>query len=186
VKGSTQRRCVLGFLVIGGAAIVLLIASITGAAGFKITHSTETGNGSKSSAQFLVHWEQTGQLAGAVPRRVPGLLSAAVATPTVLPGINGREMVNPGTAGHTALEWTFAEAVGIPVSTEIELQFTVHYTVAGTPTVFETTVYLETQAGAIVRALTFTVYFDAGTAAAVDFVSGFEVAQVCVAVGTCP
>jgi hypothetical protein len=186
VRNSTQRRFVLGFLAVGTATIVILIASITGAAGFQIKHSTETGNGSQDSAQFLVHWEQTGQLSGAVPRRVPGLLSAAVGAPTVLPGFNAREMLNPGTGGHSALVWTFSETVGIPVSTEIELQFTVHYTVGGTPAVFLTTVYLETQGGAIVRTLTYTIYFDAGTAAAVNFVSGLEVAQVCAAVGTCP
>jgi len=164
----------------------MVIATITGAAGFQIGHSTESASGSQDSATFLVHWQQTGQLTGTIPFRVPGLLSGTVATPTVLPAGNRREMLNPGTAGHTALEWTFQETVGIPTSTEIELRFTVVYTVGTTTTTFVTTVYLETQATAIGVAYTYTLYFDSGTAAAVNFGSGFEVAQVCVSVGTCP
>jgi len=186
VRHSSQRRYTLGFLTVGAAALVIIIATLSGAAPIKITSSKETASGSRDSATFLLHWQQTGQLEGAVPARVPVLLSGTPATPTVLPGVNQREMMNPGTAGHTALEWTFEETVGIPTSTEIEIQFTVHYTVGTTTTTFSTTVYLETQAAAIVRTLTYTMYFDAGTAATVDFASGFEVAQVCTAVGTCP
>ena len=185
-KHSSQRRFALGFLAVGGAALVIAVATVTGAVPLRITHANETANGSQSSAEFLVHWQQTGEMTGAIPAAVPALLSGAVGAPTVLPGANARETINPGTARHTALLWTFDETVGITTSTEIEVQFTVDYTVGTTPAKFSTTVYLETQAAAIVRTLTFTLYFDAGTAAAVEFSSGLEVAQVCTAVGTCP
>lgn len=183
---ASQRRSVLGFVAVGAAALVISIATVTGAVSLHITGSTETANGSQDSAQFLVHWQQTGQIYGAVPAAVPTLWSGAVGTPTVLPGASSRGMINAGTAGHTALEWRFSETVGISVSTEIELDFTVHYTIGTTASTFSTTIYLETQAAAIVRTLTYTLYFDAGTTAAVDFASELEVAQVCAAVGTCP
>jgi len=186
MRKPSQRRYALGFLGIGGAAIVIVVATLTGAAPIRITHSTETASGSADSAIFLLHWEQTGELEGAVRTPVPALLSGTAATPTVLPAANDRYQLNPGTSGHTALEWTFQETVGVPISTEIELQFSVQYTVGTTTTTFSTTVYLETQAAAIVRTFTYTVYFDAGTAAAVNFGSGLEVAQVCSAVGSCP
>ena len=185
MTSSARTRRVVALTTIA-AGLFLLAAVGVAAVSLTIGHSNETFAGEEDPTTFLTHWQETGSLQGTTPRPAPTVLSAVAATPTVLPAASTAYLIAAGTAGDEAAEWTFQETAGVAANLEIELQFTVHDVVGGTAASHAYTVYLETQTAVIGGTLTFTLYWDGGATTGVTLVSQYEVAQTCVAVGTCP
>jgi len=176
-------------LVWGGTIVALL--AITGgwvmAASFSITNgSTETGAGSYHGTTSLAWWSEASVGVGTQPGTLPTALSVTAATPTVLPAAGTNYAINTPTAGDVVHFWKFTEANTAPVSTELELQFTVS-TGAG-PTVTQVTVYVESQATAPATAQTFVLFYDLGSPSSgtITLNSVTEIGQQCASVGSCP
>ena len=182
-SARVRRRLAAGAVVLGA---LLLATALAAAVGLRIVPSPESFSGAKSPATYLADWTPTGTTLSTTPTPASARLSVAVGTPTRLPAAATAYLVTAGTAGDTALAWTFTEAVGIPVDLEVELAFTVHWTHAGTAEASSVAVYVETQAAAIRAPITFTLYFDAAAATGVVFASQYELSQACGAVGACP
>ncbi len=178
------RRRLAGFALAIG--VLLLSTAFVAAASLRIGSSTESFGGQESPTSYLADWEETGAGPSATPAPVPAELSASMAAPTRLASVATSYLVNAGTADHTALAWSFTQATGLATNLELELAFTLHWTNDGTAETGSVTVYVETQAAAIGAALAFTLYFDAGAATGIVFVSQYELTQSCSAVGTCP
>ncbi|HLM91829.1 MAG TPA: hypothetical protein VK424_07270 [Thermoplasmata archaeon] len=183
---SSRPRAAFRGLVTAGVALLVLVSGFAAAASFHVGLSPENLGAESSKTGFLTHWQFVGAARGTTPAPVPRVWSAAVATPTRLPRASGTALVRAGVTGHTAASWTFNETVGIGVSTEIVIEYTVNYVVGGIPHTAAGSVFVETQRRAPAGPLTFTVYWDSGTAAAVTIVSLLEVSQLCSAVGVCP
>lgn len=178
---SRSRRWVL--LVVGLTA--LLAVGVVSAA-FVVQSSSGRAGGVQSGLAFLTHWQQTGVVSSTTPTPVPAALSTVVTTPTRLAAASTSYRMNAATAGHEAVEWIFSESAGGTASQEIEIQFVVEYTVGAATDTTSGSVYVESQAGAIGGTFTFDVYWDAGAALGVTFVSESEISQACSSVGTCP
>lgn len=178
-----RRRLTWFALAIGA---LLLSTAFVAAASLRIVSSSESFGGQESPTSYLADWEETGAAPSTTPTPVPTELSATMAAPTRLATAATSYVVNDGTAGHTALAWSFTQATGLATNLELELSFTLHWTNAGTAETGSVTVYVETQAAAIGAALAFTLFFDAGAATGIVFVSQYELTQSCSAVGTCP
>ncbi|HTS32455.1 MAG TPA: hypothetical protein VMI55_00745 [Thermoplasmata archaeon] len=163
-----------------------VVGGLVLAASFQIRSSPEELGAVVSPTDFLTHWQFVGSAAATTPLPTPRLWSANPATPTRLGFASASALIDAGTAGHVATVWTFNETVGIAASTEIELAFTVHYTVGGVAHSVAVTVYIETSPRALRGTLTFSAYWDSGGTAAVTFGSQFVLSQVCSAVGSCP
>ncbi|MCI4372463.1 MAG: hypothetical protein L3K02_02290 [Thermoplasmata archaeon] len=189
LRGPSRRRSILrrptGF-VIGALVTAFLAMGGVGGVAFQVTHLNESLTGIQAPTQFLTHWQQVGSESGQIPPFLPRAWSGAVGFPSRLPRLSGAERINPVTVGDQALVWVFNESVGMATSTEIEITFNIHYLVGVTATAASITVYIETQRAAPRATQTFTVYWDSGHAAGVTYVDQIEVAQACVAVGTCP
>jgi hypothetical protein len=174
----------------GGWAVVALIAMVVGTgvvAGALVIRSTASDvGGIQNPATALADFQETGVLSATTPRVLPTILSALAAHPTRLAAVGTPYLLNTGTIGNLAIEWTFSESVGILANFEVELAYDVQYDVAATLHTATGTVYLETQAIVPGGALTFELYWDSGSAAGVTFVSESEIGQGCSAVGTCP
>lgn len=167
-------------------AAALVLTSGLVAASFVVHSTSGEAGGVRTPAEFLTDWQQTGVASSVTPAPVPVALSSAVGAPTRLPMAAASFALDAGVAGHSALEWTFSETVGMAVNQEVELAFVIHYAVGGVPDTVSLTLYVESQATAIAAALTFDLYWDAGAAAGVAFVSESQISQGCVALGSCP
>lgn len=147
---------------------------------------SENGAGAYGGQSALAYW--TWQSSGF--RSMPGglaLLSTTVGTPTLLPRVaTGTTMyrINAATAGQSAVLWSFSMTTAAPLSTEIELRFVAG--TSGSPT--HITAYVETPNPGAGAAITFSFYFDAGTAPANGFTveTAQAVALACPTVGNCP
>jgi hypothetical protein len=167
---------VLGALLAFGGAYALPL---------QVTHQTETFLGVQAPTQFLTHWQQVGSVPGTVPLPAPGVWSGNVATPSRLTRGSGAFAINPSTSGDLALVWYFNETPGITPQTEIELTFHIQYTVGTVTSLISITSYIESQRRALAGSLAFTIYWDSGALTGVTFDSQLEVAQACLAIGTC-
>jgi hypothetical protein len=166
---------------------VAALAIAGGAVGsFAIHGTTSTSGGIENAAAWLAHWQETGVIAATTPAPVPPLLSALPTTPSRLAVAGASYLVDAGVAGDLAIEWRFAESVGILANQEIDLAFTIQYEVGIVAHTATVTVFVETQATAPVGTLAFTLYWDAGAATGITFSSETEIAQSCPSVGTCP
>jgi hypothetical protein len=170
----------------GGGTIAVLVVTGLVAGSLVVSGNTGTGGGVQSPASFLAHFQETGVLAATTPAPVPVVLSAVLAAPSRLPAAGGAYLADAGVAGHLAIEWTFSETVGIAISQELEVSLNLEYDVGAVTHTSSLTVYAETQAVAIGGTLTFDLYWDAGAATGITFVSQAEIVQACAAVGTCP
>jgi hypothetical protein len=175
--------------VLGGTIVALLL--IAGgwvmAASFSITQGpTETGSGVYHGTASLAYFPETGAGVGTQPGSLPTQLWTTVGTPTVLAGSATNYAVNAPTLNDIAHFWKFTEATSAPVSTELEIQFTV--STGGVPTITSVVVYVETQSTAPGAEIVFTVYYDLGSPSAgtITLNSVTEVGEQCSAVGTCP
>lgn len=166
-------------------AALLELGSVGGMA-LQISNSTETWVGVQAPAQFLTHWQQVGSETGVIPTLVPVLWSGVAGSPSRLPRTSGTARIDTVTAGDVAMVWVFHETAGIVPSTEIEISFQVQYQVGSASASRSTTVYIETQARAPAGTVTYTIYWDTGQRNGVTFVNQLEVAQACVAIGSCP
>ncbi len=183
-KSGVTRRSVLGGTII---AMLLLTMGWVVAVSFSIQSGTvETGSGMYHATSSLTYWTETSVGVGTQPGTLPTALSTTVGTPTVLAGAAANYAINPATLNDLTHFWKFTEATTAPVSTELELEFTVS-TGAG-PTITLVSVFVETQAATIGAAITFTLYYDLGSAASgtITLNAVTEISQQCGAVGTCP
>ncbi len=172
-----------------GAVTVAAILGIVG--GFALGAATqvtqgqvENSQGAYVAQQGLTYWTWEATILDTIPTPVPGSASTAVGTPTVLPAAGASYVIDTSTAGAESVRWEFSEAITAPTSTELEFRF-----VAGLNGPSSSLrVYLETQRPAPVGALTFYLYWDAGTFPPASLT--IETMQVtvlaCTAVGTCP
>ncbi len=186
--GRSGRRLARRSWTAGQLAAVALVltSAVVGAVSFRVTQSTEHAGGLESSTQFLQYWAETGSEAGTVPARLPAQLSTTVATPTRLPAGSRAFLVNAGARTDQAMVWVFTESAGMPVNTEVELQFVLHFSYGTAATSLSETVYLETRAVAIVGTNVYTLYVDAGHVTGVTFTTQIEISQECAGVGSCP
>jgi hypothetical protein len=182
-SARVHRRLTL--LAVGLGAI-LLTTAWAAAAGIRIVPSTETWAGLQSPTEELNDWKETGAVLSVTPTPKPAALGTAAGAPTRLAAAAAGYLLDAGTAGDTALAWSFSEAVGLGTNLEIELDFTIHWTRGGTAEASTLTVYVETQATAIGAAVVFTFYFDAGAATGILFASEYALSQSCATVGACP
>jgi len=182
IRSSRQRP---GWVL--GATVAFLACLGVVSAGFVILNSAPgAAGGTENGSVFLTDWQQTGVVSSATPAPVPGRVSVSVAAPSRLPALGGSWQLDAGVAGNQALEWTFTEAVGILTDQEIEVAFTLQYTVGTTAHTVTITAYFESQAVAIVGVLAYNLYWDAGAATGITFGAESEISQACAAVGTCP
>lgn len=184
---SVGRR--LGWLagtsgVAGILVVSILIGTGVAAPAQLVQGPFETGQGADVGQQSIAYWVwQATQLWG-IPTPVPTALSAIVTAPTVLPAVAASFTINTATATNQSVRWTFQETTAAPISTELELRFLDGLTHAAV----SLRVYLETRGTVLLGALTFELYWDAGT-----FAPGavtVETMQVdvlaCASVGLCP
>jgi hypothetical protein len=168
-------------------AMAAVIGGWTVAAAFTVQQgNTETGGGAYHGTSSLTYWTETSVGVGSEPSTLPAVISTTVGTPTVLGGAAANYAVNTPVATDVVHFWKFTEAAGAPVSTELELQFTVS-TGAG-PTITQVTSFVETQATSPGAAIVFTIYYDLGSPASgtITLNSVTEISQTCSAVGNCP
>jgi hypothetical protein len=170
----------------GSLVTVAIVGGLVLAVSFQVRSSPEELGAVVSPTDFLSHWQFVGSATGTTPLPSPRHWSVNPAAPTRLGPFSASALIDAGAAGDAATVWTFNETVGIAASTEIELGFTVHYTVGGVVHTAADTVYIETSPRALRGTLTFSVYWDSGGTAAVTFGSQFVLSQVCSAVGSCP
>jgi hypothetical protein len=181
---SMARPKLSGRLIVLGTIIAMVTLGIGYAiASVTITNTSESAGGTYVGGQAITGWALAANPTSVVT--IPSGLSAVsttVGTPSVLAGASASYAVGTVTAGDIGQIVRFSETAGAPVSTEIEIAYTL-VTGAGTTS---TTAYVETQATA--GAYTYTFYLDAGsaTSATVTITSVTEIAQECSAVGTCP
>lgn len=147
---------------------------------------TEAGNGNYETTSSISWWTQSTVGLAAFPSGSPTALSSAVATPTVLAASAQNYPINTGTAGDVAHYFKMTESTGAPTSTELEMVFSI--STGSTPTITTVTVFLESQTSAPGSALTFTLYYDLGSAASASIVlnSVQQISQQCSSVGSCP
>lgn len=170
-------------------AIATILAMLMFGAGYAmaaitVTNTTETAGGTYVNPGAISGWalSATDPVAVAViPSSGLTAASTTVGTPSVLPGAATSYSVGTVTAGDIAQVLHFSETAAAPVSTEIEITFTL-----SSASVVTTTVYVETQAAP--AAYTMTFYLDAGSAAGASVTINYaeQISQQCSAVGTCP
>lgn len=172
-------------------ATALSIAAFIG--GFAVAGSltinsgpSEAGNGNFESTTSLAWWTQASVGLAATPGTVPTAISSTVGTPTVLAGSSQSYMANTGTAGDVAHFFKMTENTGAPASTELEIVITV--STGSTPSVNTIPLFVESQASPPGSALTFTIYYDLGSASSATVVlnSVQQISQQCASVGVCP
>jgi len=168
-------------------AMAAVIGGWTVAASFSVQNgNTETGGGAYHGTSALTYWTESSVGVGSQPSPLPTALSTTVATPTVLAAAAANYAVNAPTATDVVHFWKFTESAGAPVSTELELQFTV--STGAVPVITQVTAYVETQATSPGAAIVFVLYYDLGSPSAgtITLNSVTEISQGCTAVGTCP
>ena len=172
-------------------ATALTLAAFVGgfamAGSLTITSGTpESANGNYESATSISWWTQASVGLAATPSTVPTSLSGTAGSPTVLGATSTAYMANTGTSGDVAHFFKMTEASSAPVSTELEVVLTV--SAGSTPVVTTLTLFVETQTSAPSGALTFTLYYDLGSASSASVVlnSVQQISQQCGAIGTCP
>lgn len=182
-SARTRHRLAAAAIVLGG---LLLVSAFVSAASLRIVPSPETIAGLRSPTTYLADWQTTTAQPALTPAPLPALLSLVAATPTPLPAGAATYLLGAGTVGHEALEWQFTEEVGLATGLEIELGFQIHDTIAGVAHTATITAYLETSAAPVGAAHVYSLYFDSTAITGVVFVSEYELAQGCAAVGACP
>jgi len=168
------------------AIVAVLLAGGLALGSFAVRANSGRAGGEQNPATGLADFTETGVSSSATPLALPAVLSALPATPTRLAAAGTSYLLNPGTGGDEAAEWTFSERVGILANQELEISFSVEYSLGAVTHTTAFTAYLETQATAPRASVTFTIFWDAGTTTGVTLLSEAEIAQTCSGVGTCP
>jgi hypothetical protein len=182
---TPRRRARLSGPFVLGVAL-LAVAAGTGAVALHIAESLETGQGVRTATTFLADFQVVATSLSTTPTPVPRAWSVTAGFPTHLGRVSATRMVNAGTAGDEAVEWTFNESTGLAAATEIEVELSVSYLIGAISHSFSATVYVESQARALPTPLTFEFVWDSGATTGVTPTSELALALVCSAVGTCP
>lgn len=179
------RRLPQGLLApLAGAVAVLAALGLAAGVATQITYGSETAQGAAVTEPTLAYWTWHETAVGTIPDPVPARVSAAEATPTVLPRGPRSYTINAATADDPAVAWTFDLQTTAPRSTELMLTFVDGLSAPVTTVV----VYVETPARDPLLAVAITMYWDAGTFAPGQLVieTMTATAAVCTAVGNCP
>jgi hypothetical protein len=184
-----NRRTKWRRATIWAATALAMVALVGGWAMASLTISqgaTETGGGAYHGAAALSYWSETAVGIATQPSTLPTALSTTATGPTVLAGAATNYAINTPVTGDVAHYWKFTEAAGAPVSTEVEIQFSV--STGTTVTVTSVTDYIETQGTAPGTAIVFTLYYDLGnpSGGTITLDSVTQISQQCSGVGTCP
>ena len=182
---TTGKRIARRTVYIATGFALLAVVAGFGLAAFTVTSGPALAGGGEYHATNAIAWWTESDVGVSIqPTPLPTTASGVVGTPTVLAAAATNYGINAAVAGDVSQYWKFTEAVTATVSTELELAFTVS-TGAG---VSSLTVYAETQVTIPGAAVTFSFYYDLGSAAAgtITLNSVTEIAQQCSAVGTCP
>lgn len=170
--------------VLAGAIATVAAVGLAAGLATQITYGSETAQGASVTEHPLAYWTWHETILGTIPAPVPARVSAAEATPTVLPRGARSYTIDAATAGDTAVAWTFDLQTTMPRSMELMLTFADGLS----GPVSTLTVYVETPVRAPGAAVAFTFYWDAGTFApgtlVIETMTGTAVA--CAAVGNCP
>jgi hypothetical protein len=172
------------------ATAFTLLAVIAGfglAASFTVTQGPAiTGGGVYHATNSIAWWTEASAGVAVIQTPVPTTLSGTATAPTVLAGAASSYAVAAATANDIGQYWKFTESAGAPISTELEIAFTV--STGATPAVTTTIIFLESQTTSPTGALTFTIFYDLGSPASgtITLNSVSELSQECSAVGTCP
>ncbi len=179
------RRLTVGVLVAVGLLVSFVWFGLGGAAPATVgPGATEQGQGADVGEATPTYWVWASTQIWHIPTPVPGAASVTAAIPTLLPVTSASYRINPSTAGNVSVRWSFTESTTGSLATELELRFTDGLS---RPAVLET-VYLETQATHPTAALTFTLYWDAGSfgPSGVTIQTMQVDVLVCTSVGHCP
>jgi hypothetical protein len=183
--GTVVRRWAPLIAVVAVAALVFTVIGWSDGAPATVgPGATEQGQGADVGEKTPVYWPWEETQLWSVPTPAPTRVSTALATPTLLPAAAASYVINPATAGNASVRWTFEETTAAPLSTEFELKFTDGLSRAAV----SITVYLETRPTAPTAAVTFILYWDAGTFAPAGItVQTMQVlVQTCTSIGHCP
>lgn len=151
------------------------------------TGPTEAANGSFESTTAISWWSQTAIGLAAMPSPVPGSVAGTTAgSPQVLGSTTLAYALNAATAGDVTQYFKMTEASGAPASTELSIVFTL--SVNATPVAKIVTAFLETPSSSPSSAVSYTFYYDLGSATGGTIVlnSVQEISQTCASVGSCP
>lgn len=163
---------------VGGYAMAGALTIATGA--------SESANGNYEATNSISWWTQSSVGIATTPGTVPTQLGSTATTATTLGSANASYMANTGTANDVAHFFKMTESTSAPTGTELKITFSV--STGSTPVMTTVTVYVTTQATAPSSALTFTIYYDLGSASSTSIVlnSVQQISQVCASPGTCP
>jgi hypothetical protein len=184
----SSRRSFRGTFLAIAAVVAISVTGLGVAAGLGsqiLLGGGETGQGSDVTQHALAYWTWTSTVSGTIPTPVPVAISHTVTAPTRLPRFAGTSYaLNAATAGQASVVWTFSEATTAPRSTELVLTF-VEGVGATTTTILA---YVETSARVPLAALSFVIYWDAGTSLPTGFAISSLTAtvQACTGIGVCP
>jgi hypothetical protein len=146
----------------------------------------ESAGGNFESTNSIAWWSQASVGLTSVASPLPTQLATTSSSPTVLAATGQAYLINTGAAGDVAHFFKMTESTSAPVSTEIEVVFTVSTGLS--PVITTVTVFLESQSTAPGTAQTFVLEYDLGspTSASIVLNSVEQISQQCTAVGTCP
>ena len=186
-----MKRRISGRLI----GVATIVAMVTFGAGFALASLTvsnstgSTGNGNYLSDSSLAYWGLSATnptTVGVAPSGGLTAVSTTLATPSQLNGGGGTlYSVGTVTTGDIVQILRFSETTSAPLSTEVEINFSIS-TGSGLTT---TTAYIETQASAPGSTLTYSFYLDAGSAASSSVMINYaiQISQQCSVLDTtCP
>ncbi len=171
--------------------VAIVLAVITFGSGFALGASLAVTNGGGENGSGVYHtgtnspawWSESAVGFNLVPSGL-STLSATVGAPTVLATSSSSYAINAPIVGDWGHYWKLQETSSATINTELELKFQV---ATGGGAYSTRTVYLETQSTAPASTLTFTTWFDLGSASAGPTANNVVVVWlVCSAIGTCP
>ena len=173
--------------VVTALTIAAFVGGFAMAGSLTIFNGTpEAANGNYEATTNIAWWSQASVGLSATPSSTLTVLSSTVSSPTTLATSNQAYLANSGTAGDVAHFFKMSETSSAPINTELEIVFTI--SAGSTPVITTVTLFVETQSAAPSGTLTFTIYYDLGSASSASVVlnSVQQISQVCGSLGNCP
>lgn len=168
-------------------ALLVVVAGFGIAQTLTITQGiAEQGQGVYHGTNQIAWWTETDAGVSVLPTNPFGTLSTTVGTPTPLASTTTSYGINTQVGNDEAQFWKFTEDTTAVVNTELEIAFTV--STGSSPVVATDTVFVQTQTADPGTALTFSLFYDLGSASSGTIVlnSVTEITQQCSVPGTCP
>ncbi len=175
------------------AVVALLIAALAAAAGWgaaaslRVVHASgeRAGGVDVGLASVPYWWLAERVLSTTVPPLVPPLLNGSAGAPTRLPGANVTYLLGSAASGAAAIGIDYRENVTAPLTTEVELRFTLSLTGGASVRV---TGYVETGSSSPTFPVIVRFLFATGaiTLSGATIQSVAVASLLCSSVGTCP